>query len=335
MTSKEMALLVRKIQIRTGKLVHEVFAGQYESVFKGHGMEFSEVREYAPGDDVRSIDRNVSARLGKPYIKKYVEERELTVMLMVDLSRSSRFGTRDQFKRALLAELSGLLAFTAVHNKDKVGLLTFAGGVLKYLPPKKGRSHALVIVREILAEKETGTAPPARFAGAPTRRGPQVSHTFRGDPFISNPDSGMPRPLGAAEPGTRLDLALEYLNSVLKRKAVVFILSDFFTEGHDRALKITARHHDVIAVRLTDPREKAWPDAGLVEFEDRESGARTLLDTGDPAVREAFARTSANQEAAFHALMKAARTDVIELTTGSSFIPPLIKFFKEREKRFR
>ncbi len=292
MTPKEMAVLVKKIQIRTGKLVHEVFAGQYESVFKGHGMEFSEVREYAPGDDVRAIDRNVTARLGKPYIKKYVEERELTVMLVVDLSRSSRFGTQERFKRELLAELSGLLAFTAVRNQDKVGFLSFADQVIQYLPPKKGLSHALVIVRDILADREIG-------------------------------------------PGSRLHTALQYLNSVLKRRAVVFILSDFFLEGHDQALKITASHHDVIAVRLTDPRETEWPAVGLVDFEDRETGARVLVDTSDPAVRASFTEEARRRHRSFDALMKSAGTDSIELTTGASFIPPLIRFFKEREKRFR
>ncbi len=256
MIPAEVLKQVRRIEIRTRNLVNDTFSGDYHSVFKGRGMEFAEVREYAPGDDVRAIDWNVTARLGTPYVKQFTEERELTVFLLVDISASGDFGTRGRLKAALAAEVAAVLAFSAVQNNDKVGLVLFSDRVEQFLPPRKGRRHVLRVIREILYRKPEGR-------------------------------------------GTALTVPLEHLGRVQKRRAVVFVISDFQASGYDQALKLVARRHDLICVRITDPGEETLPDIGLQEIEDPETGARSLVDTSDRGVRARFQARVEQRAAAF------------------------------------
>ncbi|MBU1061388.1 MAG: DUF58 domain-containing protein, partial [Candidatus Omnitrophica bacterium] len=225
MIPKEILKKVKQIEIRTGRLVNDVFAGQYESIFKGRGMEFHEVREYVQGDDIRSIDWNVTARTGHPYVKKFVEERELTVLLMADISMSGQFGTREKMKKEIMAELGALLAFSAIKNNDKIGLLLFTDNVEKFISPKKGRSHVLRVIRELLYYEPKGRK-------------------------------------------TNINSALEYLGRVLKKKAVIFLLSDFMDSDYERRLRILNKRHDIVTIAISDPRERTFPDVGLIEFED-------------------------------------------------------------------
>jgi len=283
---------IRHIEIRTGRLVNEVFAGQYESVFKGRGMEFSEVREYQPGDDVRTIDWNVTARFGHPFVKKFVEERELTVLLLVDKSASGSFGTKERMKSEIAAEVCAVLAFSAMKNNDRVGLIVFTDAVEKYIPPKKGRTHALQIIREALYHK-------------PQRR------------------------------QTNTAKALEYLNEVAKKKCIIFLISDFLDGGYDKLLRITNKRHDVIAIEIEDPREKEMPPAGLIELQDAETGAVMLVNTDDPELRNSFKEKYALRTNARHHLFSSMGLDYVTLGTVSSYVEPLIAFFRKRAKRFR
>jgi uncharacterized protein (DUF58 family) len=293
MIPREVIRQVRQIQIRTRHLVQEVFAGEYHSVFKGRGMEFDEVREYVPGDDVRAIDWNVTARMGHPYIKKFVEERELTVMLAVDVSASHAFGSRARLKRDLLAELAAVLAFSAVRNHDRAGLLLFSDRVERYIPPAKGATHVLRVIREALGHR--------------------------------------PR-----HPGTDVRPALEFLLRVLRRRCVCFLMSDFlFPDPAERELALAARRHDLIAVRAGDRREQAWPDAGLVWWEDAETGRRRRFDTSDRRVREAVARRFAAHRAAWQARFRRYGVDAIEVETGVPYDRALRRFFQTRERRRR
>ena len=290
MIPKEILAQIRKIEIRSGKLVNEIFAGQYSSVFKGRGMEFSEVREYAPGDDVRAIDWNVTARYGKPFIKKFVEERELTVMLLVDASASQKFGTKDRFKSELTAEFASVIAFSAIKNNDRVGMIIFTDRVEKVIRPKKGRNHILRLIREALYFKPEGK-------------------------------------------GTDLTLAMQYLNELWQRKAVVFLLSDFEDKDFSQALRITGRKHDLIAVKFQDPGETAIPGAGMIELEDPETGKRLNIDSSDHFFMAQYLKRKAERSQALQKLFIQANVDSINITNGTSYIVPLIQFFKRREKR--
>jgi uncharacterized protein (DUF58 family) len=290
MIPREVLRQVRRIEIRTRRLVNDVFSGEYHSIFKGRGMEFAEVREYAPGDDIRTIDWNVTARFGEPFVKVFAEERELTVMLLVDLSASGDFGTRGRLKAALAAEVSAVLAFSAVQNNDKVGLILFTDVIEEFVPPKKGRQHVLRVLREILYFRPKGR-------------------------------------------GTRLSAALEHLARVQKRRAVVFLVSDFQAEGYEAALKLAAKRHDLIAVRIGDPHERALPNVGLVLMEDPETGRRQLVDTASPKVRHRFAERMAEREGAFRKALKEAQVESIDLSTDRDYAKPLYQFFAAREKR--
>jgi len=292
MLSSEILKTIRRIEITTGRLVTEVFAGQYESVFKGRGMEFSEVREYQPGDDVRLIDWNVTARFGHPYIKKFVEERELTVMLLVDRSASGMFGTARRMKAEIAAEVCAVLAFSAMKNNDKVGLILFTDSIEKYIPPKKGRTHALRIIREALYGKPRGT-------------------------------------------GTDISAALKYLNDVVKKKCIVFVISDFIDRDYEKMLRITNKRHDMIAVEIADPGESRMPPAGLVSLQDAETGKTALVNTGDAALRGSFKKEALDRLNARHRFFGSINMDFVNLETGSSYVKPLTAFFRKRAKRFR
>lgn len=292
MLPKEILNKVRRIQIMTSHLVADLFAGQYHSVFKGQGMEFDEVREYTPGDEIRSIDWNVTARMGTPFIKKFVEERELTVMLLLDMSGSCRFGSEKQLKSQLAAELCSVLAFSAIQNSDRVGFIGFTDRIEKFVPPRKGLRHVLRVVREALYLK---------------------------------PESQ----------GTDIAAAIEYLNRVTKRKAVVFIISDFFATEFRKALTIASRRHDVTAVTITDPRELELPDVGLIELEDAESGKGFLIDTSSRRLREEYKKNSQRRVEERKRLFNYANVDNIDIRTDIPYTESLLRFFKMRNRKRR
>ncbi len=289
---RELLRKVRRIEISTRRVVNEVMAGQYHSVFKGRGMEFAEVREYQPGDDVRIIDWNVTARMGTPYVKVFHEERELTVILMVDMSKSLFFGTREKTKSEVAAELCALLAFSAIQNNDRVGLIIFTNKVERAIPPKKGRRHVLRLIREVL------------FFEPRAKR-------------------------------TDIASALEYLSRLYKRKAVVFLVSDFMAEGYEKAINIAGKRHDLIAVPLSDPREKELEPVGLVELEDAETGERLVVDTHDRQTRQVFSQIVTRGEQERDRLFRSSELDTIPVTTDEAYDRSLIKFFKTRSKKAR
>lgn len=280
-------------------MVQDVLAGQYESVFKGQGMEFDEVREYQPGDDIRTIDWNVTARTGRPFVKKFVEERELTVMLMVDLSGSLRFGTVERSKAELAAEICAVIAFSAIANNDKVGLIIFTDQIEEFIPPKKGRRHVLRVIRDVLSFTPEGH-------------------------------------------GTDIAIALEYLSKVTTRRTVSFLVSDFFEQGEDeaansyeKALRMASKRHDVIAVTISDPRERELPKLGLMEFQDAETGETVLIDLSSRRGRAQFQRLAEEQAQQRSNLFRSAGIDTIELQTGEPYVGELLKFFHMRERRLR
>jgi uncharacterized protein (DUF58 family) len=290
MIPAEVMAQIRRIQIRTNRMVDEILAGQYHSVFKGQGMEFKEVREYVVGDDVRSIDWNVTARTGGPHVKVMMEERELTVMLLVDASGSMRFGSTARFKNELAAELCAVLAFSAIKNNDKVGLIIFTDDVELYVPPNKGRKHVLRVIREVL---------------------------------FFNPKKR----------GTNIPGALHYLNSVIKRRATVFVVSDFMAEGFESVLRVANKRHDMIAVAVTDPREEHLPDVGLAAVTDPESGESFLVDTSDPGSREDYVARARVRNEAREEIFRRTRVDAIRIRTGEPYIQEIHRFFRMRSRR--
>ena len=291
METAELLKKVRKIEIRTKGLVHQIFSGEYNSVFKGRGMAFSEVREYQFGDDIRLVDWNVSARFNHPYVKVFEEERELTLMLLVDVSGSGEFGTVLQMKKDLAVELCAVLAFSAIQNNDKVGVIFFSDVVEKFIAPKKGRTHILRIVRELLGFQ-------------PSRR------------------------------GTNIGEGLRYLTRAIKKRSIAFLISDFLDHGYDAALKIAARKHDLIAVHLSDPREKELSPGGLLRVADSESGGVTWVDTTDSGVRDGYLRWWKERGETRDRLFRHSGVDAIEIRTDGSYIQPLTSFFRRREKRW-
>jgi len=290
MIPKEILRKIRRIQITTSRMVTDVFAGQYQSIFKGKGMEFDEVREYQPGDDIRSIDWNVTARMGHPFVKKFVEERELTVMILLDASQSCYFGSVRQLKNQLAAELSSVLAFSAIQNNDRVGLIIFTDRIEKFVPPRKGLRHVLRVVREALYFKPEGK-------------------------------------------GTDISLALEYLNKVTTRRAIAFMISDFFDEGFKNLLSVSNKRHDIIAVTITDPREIDFPDVGIVKLNDAETGEDLLIDTSDYRFRNRYKEDSLKRIKERQRMLRSIAVDNIEIRTDIPYATELIKFFKARERR--
>ncbi len=290
MTTAELLKKVRHVEIKTRGMVNQVFSGEYHSVFKGRGMEFSEVREYSYGDDIRKIDWNVTARNNKPFIKIFEEERELTVMLVVDVSRSGQFGTVSAMKNEIATEICAVLAFSAIRNNDKVGLILFSDHVEKFIAPNKGKSHILRIVRELLSFQPKGT-------------------------------------------GTNISGALEYLNHVIKKRSITFVLSDFIDAEYDNALRIVSKRHDVIAVTLNDPRERELPNVGLVKMTDAETGAERWIDTNDAGIRRSFEQYWKRHEEAMKRLFLSTKVDRITIETHKPYVQPLVNFFKMREAR--
>ena len=286
----EIIKKIRRIELSSRKLVDTIFSGEYHSVFKGHGIEFAEVRPYQPGDDVRSIDWNVTARIGEPYIKIFDETRELTVILMVDASPSGNFGTRDKFKSELAAEVCATIAFSAIKNNDKVGLLIFSDHVELYIPPAKGRKQVLRLIRELLFFTPKGQ-------------------------------------------GTDIKSALDRLNRTVKKKAILFLVSDFKDSGFEKSLRAAAIRHDLIAVEMSDPAENELPDVGLITLKDAESGEEILVDSSNEEFRWKLKRQIKRDKERLEKLFLSCKIDRIKISTGSSPVEPLIKFFKRREKR--
>ncbi len=319
MLAREILERVREIQVRTGRQVADVLAGEYVSVFKGRGIEFEEVRPYIPGDDVRSIDWNVTARMGEPYVKRYVEERQLTLMLMADVSASQDFGSGSRSKREVAAELCALLAFSAIRNDDKVGLTLFHGDIEQYIPARKGQKHALRVVREVLAHgNDVAPAEPEPRPGWRPRW----------------PRLGGRRPRRARE-STDIARAMEFLLSVTPRKTICFVVSDFLDEGFEQALVTANQKHDVIAVLVSDPRELELPGMGLVSLRDAETGTTRVYDTGSSAFREAVRRQAAERVRALEHRLRSAGIDFIHVDASGSVVDPLVRFFRMRERRAR
>ena len=325
MLPAEIAQAVKRIQFITGRQVADVMAGAYLSVFKGRGMEFDEVRPYVPGDDVRSIDWNVTARTGEPHIKRFQEERELTVMLLVDVSASQDFGSGRRSKLEAAVELSALLALSAVENGDKVGLLLFHSGADLYIPPRKGGKHALRIVREVLARGESDAAGPQKQPILPAF----VRKWFAKLQKATKPEGG------DARRSTSIAAALEFCRQVLPRRAVLFLISDFLDEGYIQVLRHANRKHDVVASLITDPREAEMPPAGLVTLEDAETGATRLVDTRSTEFRTELAARSKKRRKDLEDQLRATGMDLVVFDASQSMVDPLLKFFKERERRLR
>jgi len=287
---KEILKKIRRIEIRTRRLVNDVFSGEYHSVFKGQGMEFDEVREYQPGDDIRIIDWNVTARMGSPYVKRYMEERELVVMFLLDVSASGRFGSGEKTKLDTAAEICALLAFSAIQNHDKVGAVVFSDEVEKYIPPEKGRRHALHVVRELLFFEPRG------------RR-------------------------------TNIADALSFLMRVLKRRAIVFVLSDFMSPDFSRAIGLAAKKFDVVALNIRDRREEEIAASGLVRVWDQEEGIERVVDLGGPDAQERFTRFVRGRDQALKSLFNRHGVDCVDIDTQQDYVKPLNVFFRARARR--
>jgi len=291
MLTKELLKQVRQIEIRTKGLVNHLFSGEYHSVFKGRGMEFSEVREYQFGDDIRNIDWNVTARFGHPFIKVFEEERELTVMLMVDISGSLMFGSVSKTKQRIAAELSAILAFSALKNNDKVGLILFTDKIEKFVPPRKGNKHVLRIIREVLSFEPEGNA-------------------------------------------TDIKAALEFMNSAIKKRSIIFLLSDFMDEDYEKILRVVGKKNDLIGVVLDDRRENEIPPIGLIKFTDAETGEERWIDTSSQRVRSMMQRARKEAIAKRNSTFITSRLDRIHVQTGEDYIKPLVQFFRMRERRW-
>lgn len=288
--TREILRKIRRLELRTRRLVESSFAGQYQSVFKGRGMNFEEVRPYTPGDEIRAIDWNVTARTGEPYIKKFTEEREMTVMIVLDVSASGDFGSVRESKREMAAEVASILAFSAIHNNDKVGLLLFSDRVELFIPPKKGRLHILRLIREML--------------------------------FFS------PKGLG-----TDLAGALEYMNKVITRRAVVFVISDFLTGDFTRPLTVSAKRHDMVALNVVDPAEEALPDVGVILLEDPETGEQIEVDTSRRAITGHYERLAGERAKELGTLFGSRGVDMVQLRTDRDYLPVLRSFFDRRGRR--
>ncbi|MBT4375078.1 MAG: DUF58 domain-containing protein [Nitrospina sp.] len=281
---------IRAIQIKTSHLVTELMAGEYVSAFKGRGMEFNAVREYTPGDDVRLIDWNVTARMDQPFIKEYIEERELNVMLMVDVSSSGEFGSNGKLKNEISAEVASILAFAAIRNNDKIGLIVFSNKIEHYIPPKKGKAHVWNIIRTILNYQPEGRL-------------------------------------------TDLNIPLEYLLKIQKRKCIAFLISDFQATNYETNVKLARQKHDLVAISISDPRERDLPKVGLINLRDSETGETLLIDTDNREMTKLLTTYEQEKRNKFKKLFRSIGVDTIEIDTNGSLVEPIIRYFKIREKR--
>ena len=289
MTTAEILKKVRRIEIKTKGLSNHIFAGEYHSTFKGRGMSFSEVREYTPGDDVKFIDWNVTARFSHPYVKVFEEERELVVMLLVDISNSSLFGTQKRLKRELITELSAVLSFSAATNNDKVGVLFFSDKVEKFIPPKKGKGHILRIIRELIALE------PDQNTGA-----------------------------------TNISVALEFLNNVIKKKTIAFLMSDFVSKSYEHALQLAARRHELVGINIYDKYDKELPNAGLIQAQDSESGQLMWIDTGNKAIRNKYAAAFEEKNKYCSQVFRKSGASLLNMRTDEDYVKVLQGYFKRK-----
>lgn len=297
MIDPELLKKIKRIHIHTNRLVTDSLAGEYSSAFRGRGMEFEEVREYQQGDDIRDIDWNVTARSGHPYVKLYKEERELTIILLIDVSSSGQFGTIYKSKNEVAAEIAAFLAFTAIKSNDKVGLIIFSDSIEKYIPPKKGRGHVWRVIKEVLAYQDD---------------------------------------INIKQKKTDITHALEYMAKVVRRKAVCFLISDFLSPAYERALRIVGQKHDLIGISIIDPRERDLPAIGFVELEDAETGEIIIIDTYDAYIRQGFSKLGAKESNDRKELFNSINLDYVEVcisTDEHSYIDPLVKLFRIRERR--
>lgn len=290
MIPAEILKKVRLIEIKTRHIVNNIFGGEYHSAFKGMGMEFAEVREYYPGDDIRAIDWNVTARTGKPFIKKYDEERELTVMLIVDVSASGFFGTGDSLKSDIMIELASILSFSAIKNNDKVGLLLFSDKIEEFIPPKKGKSHVLRVIREMIYHK-------------------------------------------AKDRKTDISIALEHIQKVLKRKSIIFLLSDFWDDSYQQTMKLINKKHDLINIQILDKAEIAIPKLGMVKFHDAETQKSAWIDTNNKQVQNISTKYIQNKNKVIKEFCKKNKIDFISIDTAEGYLNPLEQFFSSRMHR--
>jgi uncharacterized protein (DUF58 family) len=290
METTELLKKVHKIEIKTRGLSSQIFSGEYHSAFKGRGMAFSEVREYIQGDDIRSIDWNVTARFNAPYVKVFEEERELTVILLVDVSASGEFGTKTQFKKDLITELCAVLSFSAIQNNDKIGIIFFSDKIESFIPPKKGKTHILRIIRELIE--------------------------FR-------PENKK----------TNISEALRYVSNVIKKKSIVFVISDFMDKNFEDALKLTNKKHDLVAFKIYDPKENELPEVGLIRVQDAETGAILEIDSSDPAVRKGYNQIAMQREKMLSDAFAKSGVDWIRLRTDQNYVQPLMTLFKKRGKK--
>ena len=290
MIPAEILKKVRLIEIKTRHIVNNIFGGEYHSAFKGMGMEFAEVREYYPGDDIRAIDWNVTARTGKPFIKKYDEERELTVMLLVDVSASGFFGTGESLKSDIMIELASILSFSAIKNNDKVGLLLFSDKIEEFIPPKKGKSHVLRVIREMIYHK-------------------------------------------AKDRKTDISIALEHIQKVLKRKSIIFLLSDFWDDSYQQTMKLINKKHDLINIQILDKAEIAIPKLGMVKFHDAETQKSAWIDTNNKQVQNISTKYIQNKNKVIKEFCKKNKIDFISIDTGEGYLNPLEQFFSTRMHR--
>lgn len=290
MNASSLLKKVRKIEIKSKGLSNHIFAGEYHTAFKGTGMAFSEVREYQSGDDIRSIDWNVTARYNTPFVKIFEEEREMTVMLLIDVSASGDFGTNKQYKKDLATEIAAVLAFSAIKNNDKVGVIFFSDRIEKFIIPKKGKSHILRIIREIVSLE---------------------------------PDSK----------GTDVSMALEYFNSVIKKRSICFLLSDFTSTPFSKPLKIASKKHDIVGVRIHDKRESEMPNIGLVPMQDMETDKLVYVDTSNKEIRLNYSKTRSQKIKELNKIFETNGVDLVQISTGEDYVKPLVNFFKRRGKR--
>ncbi len=286
--TKELLKKVRLVELKTRGLSDHIFSGEYHSAFKGRGMTFSEVREYSHGDEVRTVDWNVTARFGHPFVKVFEEERELTVMLVADMSGSGEFGSGSQLKRDLVTEVCATIAFSAIQNNDKTGLILFTDRVEKFIPPKKGRSHTLRIIRELIEFK-------------PQHKGTDVAGS------------------------------LKFLNSVIKKRSIAFLISDLMDQGYDDALKIANRKHDLVVLRTSDPREQELPNVGLVQFTDPETGDTRWVDTGNKRIRAFYRAEALKHQARARDILRRAGVDSAVIDTREGYVRPLMNLFRRRD----
>ena len=290
METQELLKKVRKIEIKTRGLSSQIFSGEYHSAFKGRGMAFSEVREYIQGDDIRSIDWNVTARFNAPYVKVFEEERELTVILLVDVSASGEFGTQVQFKKDLITELCAVLSFSAIQNNDKIGIIFFSDKIEKFIPPKKGKTHILRIIRELIEFKPENKR-------------------------------------------TNISEALRYVSNVIKKKSIVFVISDFLDKDFDDALKLTNKKHDLVAFKIHDPKESELPAVGIIRLQDSETGAIMEIDSSDESVRNGYRQIAMQREKMLGDSFARSGVDWINLRTDQNYVQPLMKLFKKRGRK--